>query len=159
MNHCSWRDEVVDLSWSFEITNISWSWTSCHVLLDTPPLDNLNTANSVQFLLKLKQEDDLHHWSKNTSALLPDNVDNTFLPFVIFEGNHQLFDFQEKSINFCTLQQLIGFFPRLRQNIISWCNVRKRFYVFDVNVFLEVRRVESLSGITRCRNGATEQVL
>ena len=45
-------------------------------LLGTPPLDILSTAINVKFLLKLKLEDDLLHWTHDASSSFPDSVAN-----------------------------------------------------------------------------------
>ena len=44
---------------------------SCQVLLGTPPFDLLSTAINVKFLLKLKLDDDLIHWTHDASSSLP----------------------------------------------------------------------------------------
>ena len=49
---------------------------SCQVLLGTPPLDLLSTAINIKFLLKLKLEDDLLHWTHDASSSFPDSVAN-----------------------------------------------------------------------------------
>ena len=49
---------------------------SCQVLLGAPPLDLLSTAINVKFLLKLKLEDDLLHWTHDASSSFPDSVAN-----------------------------------------------------------------------------------
>ena len=50
--------------------------------------------------------------------------------FLFFERTNQLIEFQEKSINYCTLEQLIGFFLSLRQNIINCSYVPKLLICF-----------------------------
>ena len=49
---------------------------SCQVLLGTPPLDLLSTAINVKFLLKLKLEDELLHWTHDASSSVLDSVAN-----------------------------------------------------------------------------------
>ena len=49
---------------------------SCHVLLGTPPLDLLSTVINVKFLLELKLDDDLLHWTHEASSSFPDSVAN-----------------------------------------------------------------------------------
>ena len=49
---------------------------SCQILLGTPPLDLSSTAINVKFLLKLKLEEDILHWTHDASSTLPDSVAN-----------------------------------------------------------------------------------
>ena len=51
---------------------------SCQVLLGTPPLDLLSTVINVKFLLKLKVENDLLHWTHDASSSFSDSVANHF---------------------------------------------------------------------------------
>ena len=59
---------------------------SCQVLLGAPPLDLLSTAINVKFLLKLKLEDDLLHWTHDASSSFPDSVANLLESHVISFG-------------------------------------------------------------------------
>ena len=49
---------------------------SCQVLLGTPPLDLLSIVLNVNFILKLKLEDDLLPGTQDASSSLPDSVAN-----------------------------------------------------------------------------------
>ena len=76
---------------------------SCQVLLGTPPLDLLSTAINVKFLLELKLEDDLLHWTHDASSSFPDSVANLLESHVTrfgkFLRNHNCTRYKQQDVN------------------------------------------------------------
>ena len=76
---------------------------SWQVLLGTPPLDLLSTAINVKFLLKLKLEDDLLHWTHNASSSFPDSDANLLESHVTRSGKflriHKCTRYKQQDVN------------------------------------------------------------
>ena len=68
-----------------------------------PPLDLLSTSISVKFLLKLKLEDDLLHWTHDASSSFPDSVANLLechvTRFGKFLGIHNCTRYKQQDVN------------------------------------------------------------